>query len=131
MAPGSRIRPATATITPASQVTMVTLAFSGVNLSKPVDSLGGSGSGTSPKVTTSSADDVLVYGEGSSGKLAAAHPAIVSDLLKAQIQANSFITSDPSAAQADANAELAVYTGKALKSSIVSASFHFCVTTRR
>ena len=52
-----------------------------------------------------------------------AHPAIVSDLLKAQIQANSFIKSDPSAAQADVNAELAVYTGKPLASSLVAASF--------
>ena len=52
-----------------------------------------------------------------------AHPAIVSDLLKAQIQANSFIKSTPSAAQADVNAELAVYTGKSLASSLVAASF--------
>src|SRR5271154_4555453 len=52
-----------------------------------------------------------------------AHPAVVSDLLKAQIQANSFIKSDPSAAQADVNAELAVYTGKQLASSLVAASF--------
>jgi sulfonate transport system substrate-binding protein len=53
----------------------------------------------------------------------AAHPAIVADLIKAQIQANDFIKSNPAAAQADANAELASYTGKALKSSIVAASF--------
>ena len=53
----------------------------------------------------------------------AAHPAIVADLIKAQIQANDFIKSNPAAAQADANAELAAYTGKALKSSIVAASF--------
>ncbi len=53
----------------------------------------------------------------------AAHPAIVSDLLKAQIQANSFIKSNPSAAQADANAELADYTGKPLASSLVAAAF--------
>src|SRR6266700_6475523 len=33
----------------------------------------------------------------------AAHPAIVDDLLKAQIQANDFIKSSPAAAQADAN----------------------------
>ena len=52
-----------------------------------------------------------------------AHPAIVSDLLKAQIQANSFIKSNPSAAQADVNAELAVYTGKSLASNLVAASF--------
>ncbi len=52
-----------------------------------------------------------------------AHPAIVADLIKAQIQANDFIKSSPAAAQADANAELAAYTGKALKPSIVAASF--------
>jgi NitT/TauT family transport system substrate-binding protein len=53
----------------------------------------------------------------------AAHPAIVSDLLKAQIEANDFIKSDPTAAEADANAELATYTGKPLKSSLVAAAF--------
>ena len=52
-----------------------------------------------------------------------AHPAIVADLVKAQIQANDFIKSNPAAAQADANAELAAYTGKPLKASIVAASF--------
>src|SRR6266852_5113576 len=52
-----------------------------------------------------------------------AHPAIVADLIKAQIQADDFIKSSPAAAQADANAELASYTGKPLKASIVAASF--------
>ena len=52
-----------------------------------------------------------------------AHPDVVSDLLKAQVQANSFIKSNPTAAQADANAELASYTGKPLKPDIVAASF--------
>ena len=52
-----------------------------------------------------------------------AHPALVTDLIDAQIQANDFIKSDPTAAEADANAELAAYTGKALKASIVAASF--------
>jgi NitT/TauT family transport system substrate-binding protein len=52
-----------------------------------------------------------------------AHPAIVSDLLKAQIQANSFIKSNPSAAEADANAELAEYTDKPLAASLVAAAF--------
>ena len=52
-----------------------------------------------------------------------AHPAVVSDLLKAQVQANGFIKSNPAAAQADANAELASYTGKPLKASIIAASF--------
>jgi NitT/TauT family transport system substrate-binding protein len=53
----------------------------------------------------------------------AAHPAIVADLVKAQVQANDFIKSNPAAAEADANAELASYTGKTLKPSIVAASF--------
>src|SRR5580658_4994947 len=52
-----------------------------------------------------------------------AHPAVVADLIKAQIQANEFIKSNLSAAEADANAELASYTGKPLKSSLVAASF--------
>jgi NitT/TauT family transport system substrate-binding protein len=52
-----------------------------------------------------------------------AHPAIVADLLKAEIQAIDFIKANPTAAQSDANAELAAYTGKALKASIVAASF--------
>ena len=52
-----------------------------------------------------------------------AHPAIVADLIKAQIQADDFIRSSPATAQADANAELASYTGKPLKASIVAAAF--------
>jgi NitT/TauT family transport system substrate-binding protein len=52
-----------------------------------------------------------------------AHPAIVADLVKAQVQANDFIKSSPAAAQADANAELASYTSKPLKPSIVAAAF--------
>jgi len=52
-----------------------------------------------------------------------AHPAIVAELIKAQIQADDFIKSSPAAAQADANAELASYTGKPLKASIVAAAF--------
>ena len=52
-----------------------------------------------------------------------AHPAVVSDLLKAQVQANDFIKSNPTQAQADANAELASYTGKPLKANLVAASF--------
>jgi NitT/TauT family transport system substrate-binding protein len=52
-----------------------------------------------------------------------AHPAIVADLIKAQIQANDFIKSNPAAAEVAANAELAAYTGKALKASVVAASF--------
>ena len=52
-----------------------------------------------------------------------AHPAVVADLIKAQIQANDFISPDPAAAEAAANAELASYTGKPLKASIVAAAF--------
>ena len=52
-----------------------------------------------------------------------AHPAIVADLVKAQVQANAFIKSNPARAQAAANAELANYTGKPLKASLVAASF--------
>jgi NitT/TauT family transport system substrate-binding protein len=52
-----------------------------------------------------------------------AHPAIVADLIKAQIQANDFIKSNLTAAEADANAELASYTDKPLKPSLVAASF--------
>jgi sulfonate transport system substrate-binding protein len=52
-----------------------------------------------------------------------AHPAIVSDLLKAQIQANDFIKNNPAQAAADANAELAAYTGKPLKSSVLTPAF--------
>ncbi len=53
----------------------------------------------------------------------AAHPAVVSDLLKAQVQANDLIKSNPTQAQADANAELASYTGKPLKADLIAASF--------
>jgi NitT/TauT family transport system substrate-binding protein len=53
----------------------------------------------------------------------AAHPAVVADLLKAQIQANDYIKNNTAAAQTAANDELAGYTGKPLKSSVVAASF--------
>ena len=53
----------------------------------------------------------------------AAHPAVVSDLLKAQVQANDFIKSNPAGAQSDANAELASFTGKPLKADLIAASF--------
>ena len=52
-----------------------------------------------------------------------AHPAIVSDLLKAQVQANAFIKSNPAQAQADANDELAAYTGKPLSSKVIGPAF--------
>jgi hypothetical protein len=63
-----------ATIIPRNQVTMVTHAFSGVDPSKPVDGIAESASGTSPRVVTNSANDEVVYGEGSSGHSASAHP---------------------------------------------------------
>jgi NitT/TauT family transport system substrate-binding protein len=53
----------------------------------------------------------------------AAHPTTVDGLLKGQIQANNFINSDKAAAETAANAELALLSGKSLKTSIVSASF--------
>src|SRR5580693_2175911 len=52
-----------------------------------------------------------------------AHPTIVADLLKGQIEANNFIKSNPAQAAADANAELAAYTGKPLKSSVLTPAF--------
>ncbi len=52
-----------------------------------------------------------------------AHPAIVADLLKANLQALSYIKSDPTAAEAAADAEYAAYTGKAINASLVAASF--------
>ena len=51
------------------------------------------------------------------------HPTVVSDLLKAQIEANSFIASNTAAAQAAANTELASLTGKSLKPTILAAAF--------
>jgi NitT/TauT family transport system substrate-binding protein len=53
----------------------------------------------------------------------AAHPSTVTGLLKGQIQANSFIADDRSAAETAANAELAAVSGKGLKSSVLAASF--------
>jgi NitT/TauT family transport system substrate-binding protein len=53
----------------------------------------------------------------------AAHPAVVADLVKAQVQANDFIKNNTAAAETAANAELAEYTGKPLKASLVAASF--------
>ena len=53
----------------------------------------------------------------------AAHPTVVSDLLKGQIEANSFIASNKSAAETAANAELASLTGKGLKTPVLGAAF--------
>jgi NitT/TauT family transport system substrate-binding protein len=50
---------------------------------------------------------------------------VVSDLMKGQIEENSFINnpSTKAAAEAAANAELASLTGKSLKSAILAAAF--------
>jgi NitT/TauT family transport system substrate-binding protein len=53
----------------------------------------------------------------------AAHPTVIDGLLKGQIQANNFINSDKAAAETAADAELALLSGKALKTKIVAASF--------
>jgi len=52
-----------------------------------------------------------------------AHPTVVSDLLKGQIEANSFIASNKAAAETAANAELASLTGKGLKTPVLDAAF--------
>ncbi len=53
----------------------------------------------------------------------AAHPDIVNDLLKAQIQANDFIKSSPAQAEQVANDQLAAYTGKPIKAGILDQAF--------
>ncbi len=53
----------------------------------------------------------------------AAHPSAISGLLKGQIQANSLIAGDKSAAETAADAELASLSGKSLKPAVVAASF--------
>jgi NitT/TauT family transport system substrate-binding protein len=52
-----------------------------------------------------------------------AHPAVVSDLLKGQIESNDYIAKDPAAAQTAANAELTALTGKGIKSAVLPAAF--------
>jgi NitT/TauT family transport system substrate-binding protein len=52
-----------------------------------------------------------------------AHPAIVADLLKANLDALNFIKSNPAQAQADANDELAAYTGKPLSAKVIGPAF--------
>ncbi len=56
-------------------------------------------------------------------KFLAAHASTVSDLLKGQVDANNYIHSNQSAAEAAANAELTTLTGKGLTSSVLSAAF--------
>jgi NitT/TauT family transport system substrate-binding protein len=52
-----------------------------------------------------------------------AHPAVVVDLLKANVDALNYIKSNPAQAQADANDELAAYTGKPLSSKVIGPAF--------
>ena len=52
-----------------------------------------------------------------------AHPDVVSDLLRANEDALNFIKSSPAQAQADANDELAAYTGKPLSSKVIGPAF--------
>jgi len=56
-------------------------------------------------------------------KFLGAHPTVVSDLLKGQIEANNFIQQNKSAAAAAANAELTSLTGKGLKPNVLAAAF--------
>ena len=48
---------------------------------------------------------------------------MVNDLLKAQIQAEDYIKSDPTGAQTSANTELTSLSGKPLKASVLPAAF--------
>ena len=52
-----------------------------------------------------------------------AHPAVVADLLKANVQAINYIKSDPAAAATAANAQLGSYTGKPLKAAVLTPAF--------
>jgi NitT/TauT family transport system substrate-binding protein len=56
-------------------------------------------------------------------KYLAAHPTVVSDLLKGSIESNNYINSNMGAAETAANAELATLTGKSLKTPILQAAF--------
>jgi NitT/TauT family transport system substrate-binding protein len=53
----------------------------------------------------------------------AAHPDIVADLLKANLDALGYIKSNPSGAEQAANAELAAYTGKPLSAKVLDPAF--------
>ena len=58
-----------------------------------------------------------------------AHPSVVTGLLKAQVQANSYINADPSAAAQAANAELTTLLGKGLSSSVLTESLKYITFT--
>ncbi len=53
----------------------------------------------------------------------AAHPSVVTGLLKGQIEANNFIHQSTTAAETAANAELTALTGKGLKSAVLPLAF--------
>jgi NitT/TauT family transport system substrate-binding protein len=53
----------------------------------------------------------------------AAHPSVVNDLLRGQIEAEDYIRQSPGTAQASANAELTALAGKGIKSSVLPAAF--------
>ena len=53
----------------------------------------------------------------------AAHPDIVADLLKANLDALGYIKSDPSGAEQAANAQLGAYTGKPLSAKVLDPAF--------
>src|SRR6201993_2794722 len=52
-----------------------------------------------------------------------AHPDVVADLLKANLDALNYIKANPAQAQAAANDELAAYTGKPLSSKVIGPAF--------
>jgi NitT/TauT family transport system substrate-binding protein len=52
-----------------------------------------------------------------------AHPAVVDDLLKANLDALNYIKSSPAAAEQAANDELAAYTGKPLSPAVIGPAF--------
>ena len=54
-----------------------------------------------------------------------AHPSTVNGLLKAQIEANSYINANPSAAASAANAELTKLLGKGLKPNVLAAALPY------
>ncbi len=53
----------------------------------------------------------------------AAHPSVISGLVKGQMQANAYIAKNPTAAQTAANTELTKLEGKGIKSSVLPAAF--------
>jgi hypothetical protein len=56
-----------AVVNPPTQVSMVTMAFSGVSTTNPVDASAAAPGNDSPSVTTDTAGTALVFGEGSNG----------------------------------------------------------------